>query len=168
MSARIILLNGVGSVGKSSVARALQTIVTDPFLHVAMDTFIDMLPEAMVGHPDGVIFETIQEQGRPSVTIRTGPVMQRLMHGMVRAIDVMARAGIFDVVMLGSDEAQRSRSILSQHTLYFVGLFAPLEVLEARERQRGEDWKVWHDGNLIESIRASSTISKSTPPLPPR
>lgn len=53
----IIILNGVGSVGKSSTARAIQTIITMPFLHVAMDTFIDMLPERMFGHPEGLMFE---------------------------------------------------------------------------------------------------------------
>ncbi|MGH6929884.1 MAG: phosphotransferase-like protein, partial [Dongiaceae bacterium] len=35
-TARIVLLNGAGSVGKSSIARALQTIATEPFLHVQM------------------------------------------------------------------------------------------------------------------------------------
>jgi chloramphenicol 3-O phosphotransferase len=45
-TARIVLLNGVGSVGKSSIAKALQAITSEPFLHVQMDAFLDMLPEA--------------------------------------------------------------------------------------------------------------------------
>jgi chloramphenicol 3-O-phosphotransferase len=56
VSARIIILNGVGSVGKSSIAKAFQTITTEPFLHIAMDAFIDMLPKGMIGHPDGISF----------------------------------------------------------------------------------------------------------------
>ena len=47
----VIILNGVGSVGKSATARALQTITAEPFLHVAIDAFIDMVPERMIGHP---------------------------------------------------------------------------------------------------------------------
>jgi chloramphenicol 3-O-phosphotransferase len=43
---RIVVLNGIGSVGKSFVAKALQALVTEPFLHVQMDAFLDMLPEA--------------------------------------------------------------------------------------------------------------------------
>ncbi|MDE1996547.1 MAG: chloramphenicol phosphotransferase, partial [Rhizobiaceae bacterium] len=35
--AKILLLNGVGSAGKSSIARALQAIAAEPFLHVQMD-----------------------------------------------------------------------------------------------------------------------------------
>ncbi|HEX2941157.1 MAG TPA: hypothetical protein VHO91_08925, partial [Rhodopila sp.] len=52
--AMVIILNGVGSVGKSTTARALQAITARPFLHVAMDTFIDMLPAHLIGHPDGL------------------------------------------------------------------------------------------------------------------
>lgn len=44
---RIIVLNGIGSVGKSSVARALQREARRPFLHVAMDVS-DLTPEGAV------------------------------------------------------------------------------------------------------------------------
>lgn len=40
---RIIILNGAGSAGKSSIAKALQAITNEPFLHVAMDDFLDIL-----------------------------------------------------------------------------------------------------------------------------
>jgi chloramphenicol 3-O phosphotransferase len=52
MTAKIVLLNGVGSAGKGSIAKALQTITTEPFLHVQMDAFLDMLPAAYQEHPD--------------------------------------------------------------------------------------------------------------------
>ena len=44
---RVIVLNGVGSLGKSSTAKAIRAIAAKPFLHVSMDAFIDMLPERM-------------------------------------------------------------------------------------------------------------------------
>lgn len=137
----VIILNGVGSVGKSATARALQGITVRPFLHVAMDAFIDMLPERMIGHPDGLIFETIQDQGKPSIVIRTGPVMARAMQGMRHAIAAMAAQGnnlIVDEVMIGGGPAQEYRRLLSMCDVRFVGLFAPLGVLEARERARGD------------------------------
>lgn len=141
MSARIVILNGVGSVGKSATAKALQAIASAPFLHVSMDSFFEMLPEGMIGHPDGVVFETTRRDGKPSVAIRTGPAMQRAMRGMRHAIAAMACQGnelIVDDVMLGRGEAQEYREILASFGLRFVGLFAPLDVLEARERQRGD------------------------------
>ncbi len=138
---RIIIFNGVGSVGKSSTARALQTITAEPFLHVAMDAFIDMLPPAMFGHPDGLVFETTQDQGKPSIVIRTGPGFERVMQGMRHAITAMAAQGnnlIVDDVMMGQGEAHEYRNLLSGHDVHLVGLFAPLDVLEARERARGD------------------------------
>jgi chloramphenicol 3-O phosphotransferase len=46
MTARIVLINGVSSVGKGSVAKALQKIASRPMLHVQMDAFLEMLPAA--------------------------------------------------------------------------------------------------------------------------
>jgi chloramphenicol 3-O phosphotransferase len=138
---QIVILNGVGSVGKSSIARALQEISATPFLHVAMDVFLNMLPKAMIGHPDGLIFESVWDQGRPSVVIRTGPVMERAMRGMRHAIAAMATQGnnlVVDEVMTREGQDREYRELLSGFDLRFVGLFAPLEVLEAREQQRGD------------------------------
>lgn len=137
----VIILNGVGSVGKTSTARALQGISATPFLHVAMDAFLDMLPPAMFGHPDGLIFETCQEQGRPSVAIRSGPVVERAMSGMRHAIAAMAAQGndlAVDDVMTREGQDREYRLLLSRFDVRLVGLFAPLDVLETRERQRGD------------------------------
>src|SRR5919206_4011075 len=38
-SPRIILLNGTGSAGKTSIARALQALFEEPYLHLGMDCF---------------------------------------------------------------------------------------------------------------------------------
>lgn len=140
MTARIVLLNGVGSAGKGSIAKALQTITTEPFLHVEMDAFLEMLPEASFGHPDGLTFETVQEDGKPSVVIRTGPVAERAFRGMRHAVAAMAAQGnnlIVDDVLLGSEKAEYAE-LLSAFDLFLVGVFAPLDVLEARERRRGD------------------------------
>lgn len=135
----IILLNGVGSVGKSSIAKALQTITRDPFLYVAMDAFLEMLPETLWGHPDGIVFETVQEGGKPSVIIRSGPTAERLLDGMRQAIAAMARQGnklIVDDVLLEDDNAAYEAALAGLDVVR-VGVFAPLEVLEAREAARG-------------------------------
>ncbi|ESW67777.1 chloramphenicol phosphotransferase [Mesorhizobium sp. LSJC285A00] len=137
MTAKIVLLNGVGSAGKSSIARALQTIATEPFLHVQMDAFIDMLPPALQDHADGFSFETVLEDGKPSVVIRSGPVGARAMRGMRHAIAAMAGQGnnlIVDDVF--NDEIAEYRMLLSGFDLHLVGVMAPLEVLEAREAAR--------------------------------
>src|ERR1700752_2357176 len=82
----IILLNGVGSVGKSSIAKALQTITAEPFLHVPMDAFLDMMPERYWNHPDGLTFETVQQDGKPSVVIKSGSIAERGFRGLGPAL----------------------------------------------------------------------------------
>jgi chloramphenicol 3-O phosphotransferase len=135
------MLNGVGSVGKSATARALQAITSSPFLHVSMDAFLDMLPEAMLSHPDGLLFEPAIEDGLRVVAIRTGAVFEQAMRGMRHACAAMAAQGnslIIDGVFLEAEMAAAYRDLLQPTTLHLVGLFAPLEVLEARERARGD------------------------------
>jgi chloramphenicol 3-O phosphotransferase len=139
-TARIVLLNGVGSAGKGSIAKALQTITTECFLHVEMDAFLQMLPETSFGHPDGLTFETVHEDGNPLVIIRTGPGAERTFRGMRHAIAAMAGQGnnlIVDDVMLGNARAEYAE-LLSAFEVFRVGVFAPLNVLEARELHRGD------------------------------
>jgi chloramphenicol 3-O phosphotransferase len=139
-SAQIILLNGVGSSGKSSIAKQLQKIASKPFLHVQMDDFCAMLPEALQDHPDGLVFEEASENGKPLVVVKTEPVGARAMRGMRHAIAAMAAQGnnlIVDDVML-ENEHEEYVALLSGFETFFLGVFAPLDVLEARERQRGD------------------------------
>ena len=141
MPPTIILLNGIGSVGKSSTARALQAIAQTPLLHVAMDTFLEMLPEKYLSHPDGLLFERTTEAGAPSIAIRSGPVLARLMAGMRHAVAALAAQGnsiVLDEVLTDPGQAQAYRTLLAPYRLHLVALHAPLHVLEARELARGD------------------------------
>jgi chloramphenicol 3-O phosphotransferase len=137
---RIVILNGVGSAGKSSIARALQGIVGECYLHVALDAFLEMMPASRFGHPDGYVFETVEQDGKPAVVIHTGPDFQRALRGMRRAMAALAAEGnnlIVDEVLFG-DELQDYRAVLAPFQVFLVGVMAPLDVLEARERARGD------------------------------
>jgi chloramphenicol 3-O phosphotransferase len=138
---RVILLNGVGSAGKSSIATALQAIATDPFLHVQMDVFLDMMPAAYQDHPDAFSYETRQEDGKPLIVIHGGSLGERVMQGMRHAIAAMAAQGndlIVDEVLTDDGARAAYAALLAPFELRMVGVFAPLEVLEAREQQRGD------------------------------
>jgi chloramphenicol 3-O phosphotransferase len=140
MAGRIVLLNGNGSVGKSSIAKALQTITAEPFLHVSMDAFLDMMPPSMFEGPDGMVFRKLEENGKPIVEITTGPAAQRVLLGMRHAMAALARHGnnlIIDDVMLDGDAAEYAE-VFEGLTVHWVGVFAPLEVLEEREKARGD------------------------------
>jgi chloramphenicol 3-O phosphotransferase len=141
VTARIVLLNGVSSVGKGSVAKALQQIASRPLLHVQMDAFLEMLPAAMLGHPEGYVFETTEHDGKPVTAVISGPVMETALRGMRGAVAALADAGadvIVDEVLWDPDALADYRRRLAPYVLHTVGLFAPLEVIEHRERQRGD------------------------------
>lgn len=140
MTATIVLLNGAGSAGKSSIARALQGIAAEPFLHVQMDSFLDMLPDALQDHVDGFSYETIQQDGRPSVVIRAGPAGERALRGMRHAVAAMAGQGNNLIVddVLCQNEMPEYVELLSAFDLHLVGVMAPLEILEAREVLRAD------------------------------
>lgn len=133
---RIVVLNGIGSVGKSSVARAMQGMSRRPLLHVAMDGFLEMLPEPLQDGPDGIHYV----QTDRGTEVRVGPVGERLLRGMVEAVAALAASGndlIFDTVM-GREEVGRCRARFARFESLFVGLVAPLAVIEAREAARGD------------------------------
>jgi chloramphenicol 3-O phosphotransferase len=135
---KIIFLNGVGSVGKTSIAKALQTILEEAYLHVSIDQFIDMLPEKYIGNPNGIFFEPLQNANHPTVKVNTGEVGNKLMKGMRLSIASLATQGnnlIIDEVILG-DEMDEYTKLLSNFKVFYVGIFAPLSVIEDRERNR--------------------------------
>ena len=112
----------------------------EPFLHVEMDAFLAMLPDRYWNDPEGMVFETLEEGGKPSVAIKTGPVVERVLAGMRHAIAAMAGQGnnliVDDVIMAA--EAEEYRRLLKGFDIMMIGVFAPLGVLEERERQRGD------------------------------
>lgn len=140
LSGRIVLLNGAGSSGKTTIASALQAITAGPFLHVPMDAFLDMLPEAYQDHPETFAYRKVSEDP-PIMAIDTGPIGERLMRGMRRAIVALAEQGsdlIVDDVLLSEDDKADYASLLSGFEVFRVGVFASLERLEVREQQRGD------------------------------
>ena len=137
MSVHVVLLNGVGSAGKSSIAAALQRIATRPLLHVAMDAFFDMIPH---GRPGTTVFERRETQAGPEMAITSGAITTQAMTGMRRAVAALADAGnhlIVDDVML-HDEWTEYAALLAHHTVHRVGVICPLEVLVSREAARGD------------------------------
>jgi chloramphenicol 3-O phosphotransferase len=105
-----------------------------------MDAFMAMLPARFFDDPDGMLFETIGQAGKPSVVIRTGPVAGRCLAGMRQAVAAMAAVGndlIVDDVMIGDEDKEYER-LLAPYRLFRIGVICPLDVLEARERARGD------------------------------
>lgn len=86
---KIVLLNGTSSAGKSTLAKALQDVAREPFLHVEMDSFLSMMPQRYANHSDAFAYLP-QASALPEVAVITGPFGASLMRGMRRSIAALA------------------------------------------------------------------------------
>ena len=127
--------------GQSALAKAIQAQARGVFLHVQMDMWLEMMPARTLGTPEGLTFETVARDGKPVVTVTAGPAQERALKGMRHAVAAMAGQGcnmVVDEVMFDAGTMAEYRALLAAHDLKTVGVFAPLEVLEAREAARGD------------------------------
>ncbi len=128
---KIIVLNGASSSGKTSIVKALQDILEEPFLDAGIDRFIWMLPRRYLDRPlwDEVL----------GLATEAGPVGHRLVSGMHQSIAVLSRAGnnvVADHVLVERRWLEECTRLFSDLPALFVGVRCPLEVLEQREAAR--------------------------------
>jgi len=124
---KIILINGASSAGKSTLARALQQRLPEPFLHWSFDQLraSNALPMARIRSG-----ELDWARMRPAV-----------FDGFHRSLPVFARAGnnlIVDHIIEQSQWMADLVQLLAPFDVFFVGVHCPLPELERRERQRGD------------------------------
>jgi chloramphenicol 3-O phosphotransferase len=113
---KIILISGTSSSGKSSLAKGLQKSLAEPFLHLQLDSYIEMLPRT----DDWEMF-------------------QRMIRGLNRSVAVMSEEGnnlIVDHVLVDNAWLIQLLDLLQERYVLFVGLHCPLDELERRERER--------------------------------
>ena len=127
--ATIILLNGISSSGKTSIARVLQRTLDAPYFQDSIDAFEDMLPER---YEEGGAFawETL---------------FPGMLAGFHRSIAALAGAGnnlIVDHVMVHREGWASTLgdclTVLEPFPVYFVGVRCSLEEAKRREQARGD------------------------------
>ncbi|MDF2578134.1 MAG: chloramphenicol phosphotransferase [Chlamydiales bacterium] len=154
----IIILNGPSAAGKSSIQSQIQRKFTDLFLKVGIDTFFD----GLITEPDLLNFEkdrkfaqytadgelirsvelTLDKEGNQIVPLKVGSAGERIIAGMHHAITAYANCGnnlVVDYIMYDPNWRTDLITALKQANgnVYLIGIKAPLEVLEQRERNRG-------------------------------
>jgi chloramphenicol 3-O phosphotransferase len=117
-----IILHGPTSAGKSSLAKALQDTAAVPAFHVSLDAFVTMSRRRDMRSPDEV---------RSAYQLHC----ENLRSVLGRLVDTDFEI-IVDFVLRDEAELQDTFRVLSGRPMYLVGVQAPLEVLEERERRR--------------------------------
>jgi chloramphenicol 3-O phosphotransferase len=129
----VVVLNGGSSSGKTSLARSLQAILSEPWLRFGVDMLIDAMPDSMTSGGAGIGFA---DDGGVSVGSSFRDVESAWMEGVAS----MARAGvriIIDDVFLGGRASQeRWRASLAGLSVLWVGVHCEPGIATAREASR--------------------------------
>jgi chloramphenicol 3-O phosphotransferase len=126
LAGKIIFLNGASSSGKSTLARALQAEMEEPFWHFSIDHL----------NVAGVL---------PRERITSGEFPWRdyrpqFFDGFHRCLPALADAGnnlIVEHIIEAEAWMDRLLGLLSHIDVFFVGVHCPLAELERRELERG-------------------------------
>lgn len=139
--AKVVILNGTSSAGKTSLARAIQRLAAGPVLRVSMDDFLEMMPPRFANDDEAFSFRLVADAHPVEVAIGTGSYGAALMRGMRTSVAALADQGldlVVDDVMLGDGDQAHYREVLSAHAVSFVAVRCALETAEQRERERGD------------------------------
>lgn len=143
---QIIYLNGPSSSGKTTLAKALQQELDVPFIHIGIDRVIGMMPEKLnnwAGGPAPLGFSwkpSIDETGAPVQEIQAGPFGKKMVQTLREIVLTLLRMGhyvIVDDVSLGKCEVDEWKGALQDWKVLWIGIKASLNVLESREKERG-------------------------------
>nr|WP_308217767.1 chloramphenicol phosphotransferase [Streptantibioticus silvisoli] len=132
---RIVVLNGGSSAGKSSIARALQDLLPDPWLAFGIDDFVAALPGRLrsPGDGTGIAFG-------PGGEVVVGDGFRGLEAAWVAGLAATVRAGariIVDDVFLGGGASQdRLRTAFAGLPVLWAGVWCDAATAAGRERGR--------------------------------
>jgi chloramphenicol 3-O phosphotransferase len=125
---KIILLNGASSAGKSTLCRAIQAQIDEPFLQFSLDFFM---------FDNRVLPQRRDEAGPFSWPALRTP----LFEGYFNCLPALAQAGnnlVIDYIIETQAQLDTLVQRLGHLDVFLVGVYCPLPELERREKLRGD------------------------------
>ncbi len=141
MKTQIIFLNGPSSSGKTLLAKELQETLTEPFLHISIDKMIGLMPEKLNDWEGGFKEQgfCFQKNSEGSYELHMGPFAKRISKSFKDVVRLLVNSGykiIIDDIAFGDKELQEWRKTLHGIKALYIGVTAPIEVIEKREKAR--------------------------------
>jgi chloramphenicol 3-O phosphotransferase len=146
-ASQIIYLNGTSSVGKTTLSKALQDKLDKPYLLVGIDTMIEIMPPKINNWKGGTSelgfsWEKSQDaEGHPLQILHMGSYAAKMPSALKAVSKALADNGfniIIDDVSVDENSFNEWKDALKGHHVLWVGLTAPLDVIEKREKERGD------------------------------
>ena len=122
---KVIWLNGVSSSGKTTLAKALQERLNEPFFWLASDGFIDMLP-IKYNNPD--------KPGALPACLKA----ISLFHHAVKFFSDSGADVVVEHIFHYKDWADECAELLHEYPVMLVHVACPVEELRRREKERGD------------------------------
>ncbi len=134
---KIILLNGAGSSGKTSIARAIQHLSNEQWLTFGVDTFIEMTPYPSPGG-DAEYFAFVPGENNrgPLMRVESKPTGDKLFGVMADFALLLANQSnnlIIDEVLFDDQHLKSYVAKLAEHITYFIGIKCDLAIMQERE-----------------------------------
>lgn len=145
--AQIIYLNGPSSSGKTTLAKALQEALQEPYLHVGIDKIIGFMPDKInnwEGGPAQLGFSwepAFDPSGHPIYNIHAGPFANKITRSLKDIAKLLASQNynlVIDDVAFGAIQVEEWKVALKDYDVLYVGVVTPLNILEEREKARGD------------------------------
>lgn len=158
-SCQVIYINGTSSVGKTTIIKALLAELDEPHLHMGIDRVIEMMPEYINnwsgGHSDlGFSWQsTTDTEGHPLQLLQMGPFAKKMPLAMRTISSALAHNGfhlIIDDVAMEDGSFDHWKKALDGVDVLWVGFTAPIDIIEKREKERGD--------RLVGQARAAALI----------
>ncbi len=144
---KIVFLNGTSSAGKTTLAKALQESLDEPYLCMGIDHFLPSVPPRLFVYTDDENHPAVEgwlllfRDGKLVEVPQLGSTALHLFQGMYAALGALADTGInviFDDVIYNPHVLQSAVDELSERNVLFIGVRCPLEVVIRREQERGD------------------------------
>lgn len=134
---KIIFLNGAGSSGKTSIARAIQHLSNEQWLTFGVDTFIEMTPYPSSGK-DSEYFSFVpgENERGPTMKVESKSAGGKLFGVMPDFALLLANQNnnlIIDEVIFDDQDLKPYVEKLANHIVYFIGVKCDLGIMQERE-----------------------------------
>jgi chloramphenicol 3-O phosphotransferase len=129
--AKVIVLNGTSSSGKTTIARAVQELAPRRFLNFSIDSILYTLPPRDL--------ERIVRGGSSDDLADLHlPQLVRAFYACVRQLLELGHDLIVDHAVTAAYHRELLGEAIASHEVLLVGLDCPPEILRERERARGD------------------------------